>query len=463
MRKLDLSHSLHLLQPQSSPTFGSGQGKKAKKAMKEKKAEKIVATPAKGAPAKKAPKAKAAKSPARKTAAKKTPAKKPVVAAAPPKPAALPGPKPVAPPPPKPVTPPPPPPKPVASTITTQPQELVGNAFVSSSGDPDNDGTPVQDEPVEAASGSLSSLADFCFAETEPARLVDCIGKEQGQVPASPQAGTPKDDNLFKLETGIRSPHGEPVASRAAQLPLVPGLPPVDAPPAVPNPGSIEERMPSPLLRRRSNPLSSLTKFLIASAIVASLVGYFVFGGSRQQMNVAAAQQHTIDTPPVAFLQLAQVVPPSVEAKGITVESRAEPEFQTTSFQPAVGLDIKPTDSEIGARSRQTMPGTENRATAGEASAMPGSSSAHLASLGSSGDAVLAARDTKPLIEREGQSFAASVPASTCFPSASAVRQDHPGAWPSWTLRASGHEGTRCWYAATRTTAHDHQSEIMPK
>jgi hypothetical protein len=160
------------LQPQSSPTFGSGQGTKAKKAMKEKKAEKVVATPAKGAPAKKAANAKAAKSPARKPAAKKTAAKKPVVVAAPPKPAAPPAPKPV--------TPPPPPPKPVASTITTQRQELVGNAFVNSSGDPDNDGTPVQDEPVEAASGSLSSLADFCFAQTERARLVDCIGKEQG-------------------------------------------------------------------------------------------------------------------------------------------------------------------------------------------------------------------------------------------------------------------------------------------
>ena len=44
----------------------------------------------------------------------------------------------------------------------------------------------------------------------------------------------------------------------------------------------------------------------------------------------------------------------------------------------------------------------------------------------------------------------------TCYASASAVSQDHPKAWPSWTLRALGHEGTKCWYPTTRTLAHDH-------
>src|SRR5262249_29555410 len=45
---------------------------------------------------------------------------------------------------------------------------------------------------------------------------------------------------------------------------------------------------------------------------------------------------------------------------------------------------------------------------------------------------------------------------STCFASASAVRQHHPEAWPSWTLRARGHEGTKCWYPTTRPLTHDH-------
>jgi hypothetical protein len=48
---------------------------------------------------------------------------------------------------------------------------------------------------------------------------------------------------------------------------------------------------------------------------------------------------------------------------------------------------------------------------------------------------------------------------STCFASASAVRRGHPEAWPSWTLRALGHEGKKCWYPTTRTSAHDHPSD----
>ena len=84
--------------------------------------------------------------------------------------------------------------------------------------------------------------------------------------------------------------------------------------------------------------------------------------------------QRIIDPPHLAFLPLPQDVPQSTGAKGITVESRAEPEITN----------------------------------------------------------------------------------STCYASASAVRQDHPEAWPSWTLRALGHEGTKCWYPTTRTLAHAH-------
>jgi hypothetical protein len=64
-----------------------------------------------------------------------------------------------------------------------------------------------------------------------------------------------------------------------------------------------------------------------------------------------------------------------------------------------------------------------------------------------------------PSSERGKQLFTASGHDSSCLPSASAVRQNHPGAWPSFTLRAPGHEGTRCWYAATRDTAHNSRRE----
>jgi hypothetical protein len=45
----------------------------------------------------------------------------------------------------------------------------------------------------------------------------------------------------------------------------------------------------------------------------------------------------------------------------------------------------------------------------------------------------------------------------SCFPSASAVLQNHPGGLPSWTLRAPGHEGTQCWHAAARPSGSDHR------
>jgi hypothetical protein len=53
--------------------------------------------------------------------------------------------------------------------------------------------------------------------------------------------------------------------------------------------------------------------------------------------------------------------------------------------------------------------------------------------------------------------------AFTCFSSADEVRHENPGAWPSWTLRAPGHEGTKCWYATTRPAAHDHQTPVTAK
>jgi hypothetical protein len=43
-----------------------------------------------------------------------------------------------------------------------------------------------------------------------------------------------------------------------------------------------------------------------------------------------------------------------------------------------------------------------------------------------------------------------------CLPTADSVKQQYPGSWPSWTLRAPGHAAERCWYPASRATAHRH-------
>jgi hypothetical protein len=63
---------------------------------------------------------------------------------------------------------------------------------------------------------------------------------------------------------------------------------------------------------------------------------------------------------------------------------------------------------------------------------------------------------TSMFVSGQGNAF-------TCFSSADQVRQENPGAWPSWTLRAPGHEGTKCWYASTRAAAHDHQTPVTAR
>jgi hypothetical protein len=51
------------------------------------------------------------------------------------------------------------------------------------------------------------------------------------------------------------------------------------------------------------------------------------------------------------------------------------------------------------------------------------------------------------------------VDASQCLHSAASVREEHPGAWPSWTMRMAGHKGAKCWYPATREARHRHDAE----
>jgi hypothetical protein len=269
------------------------------------------------------------------------------------------------------------------------------------------------------------------------AKLPELLEQTSGR---SEVATSPEDDRFAKLETN-RSPQGGQETSRLlrpAQLSVIT----VGGSPLAKAPTTIRRSIPFQPDRRRSTrmlrrPLSNGIKFLSAGAIAGLLAGYFVFGSSDRRVHVALEPQPKIDAPSVAFLPSQQVAAPPAEARDITVESRAEPEVQTTSLPPAVRLDIKPTESEIEARPPQTLP---ERVTKSE----------------------IEARPPQTLPERGRQSFAASRDDSTCLPSASAVRENHPGAWPSWTLRAPGHEGSRCWYAATRMTSH-HRTEMQRK
>jgi hypothetical protein len=247
-------------------------------------------------------------------------------------------------------------------------------------------------------------------------------------------ATSPEDDKLAKLETNC-PPQDVLETSRlpcAAQLSVITatGSPLAKAPTPIRRsvPFEPDRRRPARVLRRPSDPLSIRMKFLImiAIAVAALPASYFFFGNSDPLERPQHRPQSTTNrlsaefsplrearaptaVPPIEFLPLQA---PTAAAVGSYAGSRIEPEAQTAPS--TVPLDIKPTENGIEAGPSQTLP------------------------------------------QKEGQSFTPSQDASTCFPSASAVRQSYPGRWPSWTLRAPGHEGTRCWYAARRGTAHDH-------
>jgi hypothetical protein len=53
------------------------------------------------------------------------------------------------------------------------------------------------------------------------------------------------------------------------------------------------------------------------------------------------------------------------------------------------------------------------------------------------------------------------VDASQCLDSAASVREEFPGAWPSWTMRMAGHKGAKCWYPATRESRHRHDAPAL--
>jgi hypothetical protein len=243
--------------------------------------------------------------------------------------------------------------------------------------------------------------------------------------------------DLEGLRTAIYGLHDEHQVSRlprATQLPLIPGLPPLGPHRAVPTRISInpDKLMRTTTLRRRSRAFSGGTAFLVAGTI-AVWAGYLVVESWPPAMDFAEA--------PSSASSETRLVPLSPSPQAILPSgSEAATEPQSTMLS-----EDKPTRNGIEASLPRTLP-------AGETSAMQGSNSVQQASPKNGADGALDGQDAKPLIERERQLVAASVHVSTCFPSASAVRQDHPEAWPSWTLRAPGHEGTKCWYAASRPT-----------
>src|SRR5215467_4975669 len=115
-----------------------------------------------------------------------------------------------------------------------------------------------------------------------------------------------------------------------------------------------DERMPTPLLSRPSDPLSNRTKALIAIAVAALPAGYFIFRNFDRPVDVAVIPQATSDMPPVESSSAREAQASSTNATGITVEGRTEPEVQTAPL-PAP-LETKPTEGDIHARPPQMLP-----------------------------------------------------------------------------------------------------------
>jgi hypothetical protein len=224
--------------------------------------------------------------------------------------------------------------------------------------------------------------------------------------PPSEVAISTEDEKLATLETN-RSPQGVPETSRLVR--------------------SDGRRCPQ-MLRRPTDPRAIRTKFLIPIAVAALPAGCLFFGDSDPPVNVAVVPQVTANPLSAEFSALQEATAPLSKSTDITIKSRIDPAVMGTiespmepkvhfaPFWPTVPLDIKPTANGIEAR---------------------------------------------PPPQKEGQSLAPSQDASPCFPSASAVRQNYPEGRPSWTLRAPGHEGTRCWYPAKQTAPDTRAKETL--
>src|SRR6266446_4270470 len=130
-------------------------------------------------------------------------------------------------------------------------------------------------------------------------------------------ATSTEDDKFAKLETN-RSPQGVPETSRlprAARLSVitVTGSPLAKAPTTIRRsvPFEPDRRRSTQMLRRRRDPVSIPTKFLIAIVVAALPAGYFMFESSDRPVDVAVAPRFKADIPPVEFLPLREAQAPA--------------------------------------------------------------------------------------------------------------------------------------------------------
>jgi hypothetical protein len=321
---------------------------------------------------------------------------------------------------------------------------------------------------VDDASGQQLA-AFYGLAEPNAPRQTDFLTFDEARQMAVDFAKLPKrleqtwglgevatsleDDRLANLKTN-RSPDGALETCRlprVARLPAVAGMPLAKRPTAIPKSTSFkpEEWVSSPLSPRPRDPRSNRKKFLTAIAVAiagtALPAGYFIARNSDRPVDVVAVPQPTTDIPPVDSLPLQETQAPATA--DTNVESRVEPEVQASPLQQAAPLDT--IERGIEAKLPPMLQEKKPPPMLQEKKPPP--------VLQEKKPPLALSEKKPPPMSPEKRATAAGRDASACLPSASAVRESSPGAWPSWTYRAPGHEGSQCWYAATRGTAHDHE------
>jgi hypothetical protein len=280
-------------------------------------------------------------------------------------------------------------------------------------------------EKNEVLQNATLSVRDFPFGNA-PNSSGGRRGSDRQRLATTPWSGVKNDDGekLQPSIAGTQHPRLTSGLPRATQLPPIPVSPSVNAHKAVPSRVSIDldKQMAASELRRRGHVSSIGMAFLVGGAITTAAACYFVFASGPPAMDFVAA-------------------PTSTSREGHVMAGTDAEHEHTLTKSP-----IEPAPPQLSV--------TEDRVT-GDTNLMTRPTSVDRIAI--------AVEDTKPPIGKDSQFVAATAQGSNCFASASAVRQNHPEAWPSWTLRAPGHEGTKCWHAATRATANDHRGEMSAK
>src|SRR6266853_5786522 len=252
---------------------------------------------------------------------------------------------------------------------------------------------------------------------------------------------------------------------------------PLDEPPPI-RPTILEDPFPNgqPSLRKRAS--RALSRFLAIFCVgVGTTLAWQSYGDAAREMIANSYPQLGWLAP--RPLPIAQNVPGMIDLaapaaqhlNAMSLDTMRQSTKRIAAGQEEIARSIDQIAKGIAAGQEQTTRSTDQTATSaaqapsGKAIDITVESRADEASLHPTARLdiePIEARPPQTLSERGKQTPAASELDASCFPSASAVLQNHPGGWPSWTLKAPGHEGTTCWYASARPRHRDHRSEIMP-